>query len=74
MLTDYFDPTARTMPSNRDLALAYARAGIPVVRNYCNETQQKAARAHRKWLSALDLQRLTVGRVGIHTLAEGALA
>ena len=34
---------------------------IHYVWNYCNETQQKAARARRKWLSAYDLQRLTNG-------------
>ena len=37
-----------------------ARA-VNYVWNYCNETQQKAARARRKWLSAFDLQRLTNG-------------
>jgi putative transposase len=37
-----------------------ARA-VSYVWNYCNETQQKAARAKRKWLSAFDLQRLTNG-------------
>ena len=37
--------------------------------NYCNETQQKAARARREWLSAFDLQRLTAGSsklLGLH--------
>ena len=37
-----------------------ARA-VNFVWNYLNETQQKAARAHRKWLSAFDLQKLTNG-------------
>jgi IS605 OrfB family transposase len=37
-----------------------ARA-VNVVWNYVNEVQQKAARAHRKWLSAFDLQKLTNG-------------
>ena len=37
-----------------------ARA-VNFVWNYCNETQQKAARAHRKWLTAKELQRLTAG-------------
>jgi IS605 OrfB family transposase len=37
-----------------------ARA-VNYVWNYVNETQQKAARAHRKWLTAFDLQRLTNG-------------
>ena len=37
-----------------------ARA-VNYVWNFVNETQQKAARAHRKWLSAFDLQRLTNG-------------
>lgn len=37
-----------------------ARA-VNYVWNYCNETQRKAARARRKWLSAFDLQRLTNG-------------
>jgi IS605 OrfB family transposase len=37
-----------------------ARA-VSYVWNFCNETQQKAARAKRKWLSAFDLQKLTNG-------------
>lgn len=37
-----------------------ARA-VNFVWNFCNETQQKAAKAHRKWLTAVDLQRLTAG-------------
>jgi IS605 OrfB family transposase len=37
-----------------------ARA-VSYVWNFCNETQQKAARAHRNWLSAFDLQKLTAG-------------
>lgn len=37
-----------------------ARA-VSYVWNYVNETQKKAARAHRKWLSAFDLQKLTAG-------------
>jgi IS605 OrfB family transposase len=37
-----------------------ARA-VNFVWNYCNETQQKAARAQRKWLTAVDLQKLTAG-------------
>lgn len=37
-----------------------ARA-VNFVWNYLNETQQKAARAKRKWLSAFDLQKLTNG-------------
>jgi putative transposase len=37
-----------------------ARA-VNFVWNYCNETQQKAARAHRKWLSSYNLMQLTAG-------------
>jgi IS605 OrfB family transposase len=37
-----------------------ARA-VNFVWNFVNETQQKAARSHRKWLSAFDLQKLTNG-------------
>ena len=37
-----------------------ARA-VNVVWNYLNETQKKAAQAHRKWLSYYDLARLTAG-------------
>lgn len=37
-----------------------ARA-VNFVWNYCNETQQKAARARRQWLSAFTLCRLTAG-------------
>jgi IS605 OrfB family transposase len=37
-----------------------ARA-VNYVWNYCNETQQKAARAGKKWLSGFSLQRLTAG-------------
>ena len=32
---------------------------VNFVWNYCNEVQQKAARAHRKWLTYLDLHALT---------------
>lgn len=37
-----------------------ARA-VSYVWNFCNQTQQKAARSGRKWLTAVDLQRLTAG-------------
>jgi putative transposase len=37
-----------------------ARA-VNIVWNYCNETQQKAAQAGRKWLDYSDLARLTAG-------------
>lgn len=37
-----------------------ARA-VNVVWNYCNETQQKAAKAGRKWLTWVDLKKLTAG-------------
>lgn len=37
-----------------------ARA-VNVVWNYANEMQQKAVRSGRKWLTAVDLQRLTAG-------------
>lgn len=37
-----------------------ARA-VNFVWNYCNETQQKAARSHRKWLTWVDLKKLTAG-------------
>jgi len=37
-----------------------ARA-VNVVWNYLNETQQKAAQARRKWLTAVDLMQLTAG-------------
>ena len=37
-----------------------ARA-VNFVWNYANETQQKAARSGRSWLTAVDLQRLTAG-------------
>ena len=40
-----------------------ARA-VNYVWNFCNQTQQKAARAHRKWLTAFDLQKLTNGAAG----------
>ena len=39
---------------------AQARA-VSFVWNYCNETQKKAALSHRKWLSWLDLGKLTRG-------------
>ena len=35
--------------------------GVNFVWNYCNETQQKAARARRKWLSGHDLWKLLAG-------------
>ena len=34
---------------------------VNFVWNYCNETQQKAARARRRWLSGFDLCKLTSG-------------
>lgn len=34
---------------------------VNFVWNYCNETQQKAVRSHRKWLTNYDLQKLTSG-------------
>jgi putative transposase len=37
-----------------------ARA-VNYVWNYCNETQERAARDGRKWLSGVDLQQLTAG-------------
>jgi len=37
-----------------------ARA-VSYVWNFCNETQQKAVQSGRKWLTAVDLQRLTAG-------------
>lgn len=37
-----------------------ARA-VNVVWNFCNETQQKAAKYGRRWLTAIDLQGLTAG-------------
>lgn len=37
-----------------------ARA-VNLVWNYCNETQQKAAKARRHWLSAVSLMQLTAG-------------
>lgn len=40
-----------------------ARA-VNCVWNYCNETQQKAARAHRRWLTGYDLVGLTAGAAG----------
>lgn len=45
-----------------------ARA-VNFVWNYCNETQQKAARAPRRWLTSFDLQKLTNGsskELGLH--------
>lgn len=51
-----------------------ARA-VNVVWNYCNETQQKAVTSGRKWLTAIDLQRLTAGastelNVHAHTIQK----
>lgn len=48
-----------------------ARA-VNFVWNYCNETQQKAARAHRKWLSRFDLCKLTAGsskELNLHSMS-----
>lgn len=42
---------------------------VNYVWNYCNETQQKAVNAKRKWLNKYDLQKLTAGSskmLGIH--------
>lgn len=48
---------------------------VNIVWNYCNETQMKAAKSGRPWLSAYDLQKLTTGSgtmLGLHasTVAE----
>lgn len=43
---------------------------VNFVWNYCNETQQKAAKDGRKWLSAFDLIKLTSGSsklIGLHS-------
>lgn len=48
---------------------AQARA-VNFVWNYCNETQQKAARDQRRWLSWIDLKKLTAGSnrmLGLHS-------
>lgn len=55
-----------------------ARA-VSYVWNYCNETQKKAARDGRKWLTAFDLQKLTAGSSKLldlhsHTIACICLA
>ncbi len=45
-----------------------ARA-VNIVWNYANETQQKAVKNNRRWLSAFDLQKLTAGsskELGLH--------
>lgn len=49
-----------------------ARA-VNVVWNYCNETQQKAVRDRRKWLSWIDLCRLTAGSSGDLGLHSGTI-
>lgn len=41
--------------------LAAMAQAVNFVWNYCNETQQKAAKAHRKWLTGYDLVGLTAG-------------
>ena len=41
--------------------LSRQAGAVNYVWNYCNETQQKAARAQRKWLNWVDLERLTAG-------------
>ena len=55
-----------------------ARA-VNFVWNYCNETQQKAVRAHRKWLTVFDLQKLTNGaskelNIHAHTIQRVCVA
>jgi putative transposase len=46
---------------NHAADLSRQAKAVNLVWNYCNETQQKAACSHRKWLSVYDLQRLTNG-------------
>jgi len=52
---------------------AQARA-VNFVWNYCNETQQKAAKSQRQWLTWIDLSKLCIGstRVGLD-LASGSM-
>ena len=43
---------------------------VNFVWNYCNETQQKAAKDRRKWLTWIDLKKLTSGSskmLGLHS-------
>ena len=41
--------------------LARQSQAVNIVWNYCNETQMKAVKAGRRWISAFELQRLTSG-------------
>lgn len=43
--------------------LAAMSRAVNFVWNYCNETQQRAAKAHRRWLTGYDLIGLTSGAV-----------
>lgn len=50
-------------------SLSRQARSVNVVWNYCNETQQKAAKAQRNWLTAFDLMKLTAGSskaLGLH--------
>ena len=57
---------------------------INLIWNYCNETQMKAARDGRKWLSGYDLDKLVAGvtkappprqdAIGVFVTSEGATA
>lgn len=43
---------------------------VSFVFNYCNETQKKAAKERRRWLTGFDLQKLTAGtskELGLHS-------
>jgi hypothetical protein len=45
----------------RTSALSRQARAVTYVWNFCNETQQKASRYGRQWLTGYDLQKLTKG-------------
>lgn len=49
-----------------------ARA-VNVVWNYCNETQQKAVRSNRRWLTRFDLMGLTAGSSKLLNIHSGTI-
>jgi putative transposase len=59
-VTEYQTIRLRVADKHAAVLRRKARA-VTLVWNYCNETQMKAAKSGRRWLSGYDLQKLTAG-------------
>lgn len=69
--------TIKLRVSDKHAAMLRRKArAVSYVWNYCNETQMKAAKMQRRWLSGFDLQKLTAGSskmLGLHANSINAI-